>query len=91
MGPRMREDTGGWTVNLPRLHGGRLFAGKTGVGVRGTGDHEGRPYGVRRRGWVSAFAGTAGGGGLGVGPAAGEDFGGGAFEEDLAVTVPVDG
>ena len=48
--PASARTTGGGTVNLPRLYGGRFSAGKTGVGVRGTGDHEGRPYGGRKRG-----------------------------------------
>ena len=36
--PASARTTGGGTVNLPRLHGGGLFAGKTGGG---RGDHEG--------------------------------------------------
>ena len=183
--------TGGGMVNLPCLHGGSLWAGRTGEWgagrsrgtlLRGTeegmGDCEGRPYGGRKGGLVDcirednggwdgyssmssrgqalrrertdelvcggwAIAGDAptgygrgdgsphlredngrgwipyppseggmgpriredngggtgfrmrgnggGGGGLGEGPAAGEDFGGRAFQEDFAVTVPVDG
>ena len=53
--------TGGGTVNLPRLHGGRLCVGKTGEWGM-TDDRGGRSFGVRKRGWVPASARTTGGG-----------------------------
>ena len=50
MGPRIRED-----------NGGQALRGNNGRGRRGMGDHEGRPYGVRRRGWVPRIREDTGG------------------------------
>ena len=65
MGPRIREDTGGDGRRL----GTSLRGTGEGMGPRiredkggGTGDGQGRRFGVRERGWVPASARTRVGG-----------------------------
>ena len=90
--PHPRGQRGEGRLFFPVFTGGRALRRENGCWCAGDGRPRGSPLRGTEGGTGFRIRGNGGGGGgLGEGPAAGEDFGGGAFQEDFAVTVPVDG